>query len=132
MNSAITTTRGKHLVKHQFQPGISGNPNGRPRGSNNFLTLLRKCYPDGIRSDDNQYDIQEALIRKTTDMALAGNARMMEMILSYTFGKSSDAFEQYIQINEVQGNTDRVVLDATNPIIMNAIQTVQNELMKYS
>jgi hypothetical protein len=37
-----TVGYGKPPQKHQFKPGQSGNPNGRPKGSKNLATILKE------------------------------------------------------------------------------------------
>ena len=40
------STAKKQQVGIPFKPGQSGNPDGRPKGSKNYLTLLEKALKD--------------------------------------------------------------------------------------
>jgi len=55
-----------------FEPGQSGNPNGRPKGSRNAVTLLAESLLDGEA---------EAIIRKLVEKALDGNSSAMRLAL---------------------------------------------------
>src|SRR5258705_8372463 len=55
-----------------FQPGQSGNPNGRPKGSRNASTLALEALLDGEA---------EALTRKAVDLALAGDITALRLCL---------------------------------------------------
>ena len=57
---------------HGFQPGVSGNPSGRPRGSRNKATLAAEILLEGEA---------EALTRKAIAMALEGDATAMRLCL---------------------------------------------------
>ena len=56
----------------QFQPGQSGNPNGRPKGSRNAATLALESLLDGEA---------EALTRKAVELALAGDIAALRLCL---------------------------------------------------
>lgn len=56
----------------QFQPGQSGNPNGRPKGSRNAATLALESLLDGEA---------EALTRKAVELALAGDITALRLCL---------------------------------------------------
>jgi hypothetical protein len=51
-----------------FQPGQSGNPNGRPKGSRNRVTLTIEALIE---------DRSEEIIKKTIEKAVAGDANML-------------------------------------------------------
>ncbi len=57
---------------HGFQPGQSGNPSGRPRGSRNRTTLAAQALLDGEG---------EKLTRKAIDMAHAGDTVCLRLCL---------------------------------------------------
>jgi hypothetical protein len=56
----------------QFQPGQSGNPSGRPRGSRNATTLALESLLDGEA---------EVLTRKAIDLALTGDITALRLCL---------------------------------------------------
>ena len=56
----------------RFQPGQSGNPNGRPRGSRNVTTRLVETLLEGEA---------EELTRKAIELAKGGDAPVLRMVL---------------------------------------------------
>src|SRR5262249_26267150 len=55
-----------------FEPGQSGNPSGRPKGSRNKATALAEKLLDGE---------SEAVLRKLLEMALAGDSAALRLCL---------------------------------------------------
>ena len=55
-----------------FEPGNSGNPNGRPRGSRNKVTLAIEKLLDGEA---------EALTRKAIELAKAGDMQALRLCM---------------------------------------------------
>ncbi|MFK4720541.1 hypothetical protein ABIE89_001641 [Bradyrhizobium niftali] len=56
----------------RFQPGQSGNPSGRPRGSRNRTTLAVEALLDGEA---------ETLTRKAIDLAVGGDIQALRICL---------------------------------------------------
>ena len=56
----------------RFEPGQSGNPSGRPRGSRNATTLALEALLDGQA---------EALTQKAIDLALTGDMAALRLCL---------------------------------------------------
>jgi hypothetical protein len=71
MNRAPDNTEAKQGAT-QFQPGQSGNPNGRPKGSRNRSTLALETLLDGQA---------EALTQKAIELALAGDMAALRLCL---------------------------------------------------
>jgi hypothetical protein len=61
---------------NRFQKGVSGNPNGRPKGSRNSATIAAEAMLDGEA---------EALTRKAIDMALAGDTVALKLCIDRIF-----------------------------------------------
>ncbi|MHB1527776.1 MAG: DUF5681 domain-containing protein [Candidatus Dormibacteria bacterium] len=61
---------------HGFQPGTSGNPSGRPRGSRNKATLAAETLLEGEA---------EALTRKAVELALQGDAVALRLCIERVY-----------------------------------------------
>jgi len=70
---------GKPPKAHQFKPGISGNPSGRPKGKKNEATLVRELLDRKIsvqeRGKTRRIAMLEALLRRILEDALRGNIK---------------------------------------------------------
>jgi hypothetical protein len=68
--------RAENTVKLQrgkpFEPGNSGNPNGRPRGSRNKVTIAIEALLEGEG---------EALTRKAIELAKAGDMQALRLCM---------------------------------------------------
>lgn len=64
---------------HKFQPGKSGNPAGRPKGSKNAVTLLRLAIEGELRQQMKN-EMPEVL-SKAIGMAKEGNEAMIKMLM---------------------------------------------------
>jgi hypothetical protein len=63
---------GDTLRGRRFEPGVSGNPNGRPKGSRNKATMALEALLD---------DEAEVLTRKAVEKALAGDPIALRLCL---------------------------------------------------
>lgn len=76
---------GRPPRETQFRPGQSGNPKGRPRGSKNFASVMKKVLTRRIKVTQNgaqrQIPTQEAFAHLLTTRALAGDAKAMSLLL---------------------------------------------------
>jgi hypothetical protein len=70
MNDDSETTGAKQDTR--FQPGQSGNPGGRPKGSRNKATLALESLLDGQA---------EALTQKAIELALTGDMTALRLCL---------------------------------------------------
>lgn len=68
-------------VHSRFQPGVSGNPSGRAKGSQNFKTLLDRILKEEIPLIDGDRSRKvskaEAITRRLVIGALKGDLRSM-------------------------------------------------------
>jgi len=61
MEEITEKTDGKQPKPWQFQPGQSGNPDGRPKGSRNFTSKVREALEQIAEGRD--YTYEEAFIK---------------------------------------------------------------------
>ena len=66
------TTSASQKGKKGFQPGKSGNPKGRPKGSRNKSTLLLEALLDEQSAE---------VTRKCVDLALAGDSSALRLVM---------------------------------------------------
>ena len=80
--------------EHQFQPGQSGNPAGRPKGQRSLQADLRKELASltSFRDGDRLIEIskQEVLIKKLVASAMDGDPRAVATVLSMGLRISND------------------------------------------
>jgi hypothetical protein len=73
--------------RHQFQPGQSGNPTGRPKGTRNLKSDLREELAEIITIREGGRDIsmskQRALIKRLVNSAIDGDARAINTLMSF-------------------------------------------------
>ncbi len=76
----------KPPARTRFQPGQSGNPNGRPKGSVNLKTDLRSELSEQIRIREGERSLkvskQRAMLKALVAKALKGDARAANVILT--------------------------------------------------
>lgn len=75
---------GKPPKKYQFKPGQSGNKKGRPKKSNNAMTILNKRLASNITVKEGERKVQisklDALVMQTINAGLKGNLKATSMI----------------------------------------------------
>jgi len=72
---------------HQFRPGQTGNPNGRPKGTRNFKSDLREELSEITSFREGGRDIsiskQRALIKRVVASAIDGDTRSIATLMSF-------------------------------------------------
>jgi hypothetical protein len=79
----------ERLKQHAFQPGVSGNPNGRPKeimGAAYRRALLRK-----IPNDADGRIFADAVAQKMIDMAMKGDVKAVAEVTDRIDGKPSQS-----------------------------------------
>lgn len=70
----------------QFKAGQSGNPKGRQRGAKGLNTLARDTLTSKVRvrtpDGEKRMSKMEAVLQKTIELAMKGNARAIMMLFS--------------------------------------------------
>src|ERR1700736_7042413 len=83
--------------EHQFRPGQSGNPSGRPKGARNFKMELREELSElvTVRDGDREIEVskQRALIKSLVAAAIEGNQRAAASVLAMCVRMLADAEE---------------------------------------
>jgi hypothetical protein len=114
---------GKPPKDHQFQPGQSGNPRGRPKGAKNMATIIREELNTrvSIRTGDTVRTVSKihASIIVATNRALKGDVRAFQTIIKLVekYGEfapeAGPAHPTTIQIQFVKPDGSVVPLEET-------------------
>src|SRR6185437_2958690 len=74
-------------VHSRFKPGQSGNPSGRPKGSQNFKTLFEKVLKEQVSlregADVRKVSKAEAIMRALVVSALKGESRSIGTLFRF-------------------------------------------------
>lgn len=101
----------------KFRPGQSGNPNGRPKGAKNAITLLKQSLELQLR-EQAKPQIGKVL-KKAIDLALAGDRMMIKLLLELHMSKTAHQEDEKGGKSQVavviQNLTDRPV---SQPILI--------------
>jgi hypothetical protein len=97
---------------HQFRPGQSGNPTGRPKGARNFKSELREELSELVTIRDGEREIQvskqRALIKTLVAAAIKGNQRAAATLLAICVRVLADAEDD----EAIEGIGDRDIVEA--------------------
>jgi hypothetical protein len=96
---------------HQFKPGQSGNPKGRPKGRKNEATMLDELLfqriPVRQGGRDLRMTVVEAMFRRLAEDALKGNIKAAGFLFNRLSAISSDQPQQTELMED-----DQAVLEA--------------------
>jgi hypothetical protein len=77
---------GKPPRAHQFKPGESGNPTGRPTGARSETTILQSLLQQKIglneRGKTRKITLHEAILRRIVEDCLKGNTKSAAFLLN--------------------------------------------------
>jgi hypothetical protein len=106
--SAVAPVGYKNPPVHtRFQPGQSGNPSGRPKGSENLRTIFQRILKEevSLREGDQTRKISkaEAIMRHMVVGALKGDARSANAVfrIAEQVGEFEEAGSDITQIKRV-------------------------------
>jgi hypothetical protein len=98
--------------EHQFRPGQSGNPSGRPKGARNFKSELREELSElvTVRDGDREIEVskQRALIKSMVAAAIDGNQRAAASVLAMCVRMLADAEDD----DAIEDVGDREIVEA--------------------
>jgi hypothetical protein len=76
---------GKPPKQHQYQPGQSGNPKGRPKGAKSTSTLLRETLDRKIEvrtgATVRKVSVRETILIRIAEAALKGDIKSAQFLL---------------------------------------------------
>ena len=102
---------GKPPKAHQFKPGKSGNPKGRPKGAKSEATILLELLNRKIEIRQNgkirKITILEGIFHKLAEDSLKGNTKSAAFVLNRLSAIASTASTE----SEISPD-DKAVLDA--------------------
>ncbi|EKS31803.1 DUF5681 domain-containing protein [Afipia clevelandensis] len=102
---------GKPPKAHQFKPGKSGNPKGRPEGAKSEATILLELLNRKVEMRQNgkirKITILEGILSKLTEDSLRGNTKSAAFVLNRLAAIASTASTE----SEINPD-DKAVLDA--------------------
>lgn len=71
----------------KFIPGVSGNPNGRPKGSRNRITLMKLMAEEAVREGNAEKML--AVCRTVIEQAIDGDKDSQKLVWSAVMSKSN-------------------------------------------
>ena len=88
----------KKVIGKPFKPGVSGNPNGRPKKGYAIADIIAAKL-EGI-DDESKKSNLETIISKITDKALEGDLQAFDRLMDRTVGKAVQYRVEDITISE--------------------------------
>ncbi len=87
--------------ENQFQPGQSGNPRGRPKGSKNFDTLFEEAMSSQLTVNRNgkrqKITTRQAVILKLAEQGLGGEKQSLFKLVDLLRAHDEKAVEQAVE-----------------------------------
>lgn len=71
-----------------FQPGQSGNPKGRPKGSRNLSAILKDMLDQDVEEDGEMVKFSDAIVKRLIQKANKGDIKAIQEIFDRTEGKA--------------------------------------------
>ena len=89
----------KDIKKHEFKPGQSGNPNGRPKGSPNRSTIAKKWLEtkidlnNPITGEKQKLTLEEAITLAQIQEAQDGSTKAYNALMDSAHGKAPQSVD---------------------------------------
>lgn len=105
---------GKPPQASRFKKGVSGNPNGRPKGRRNvaavFARTLREKVVINEHGQRRTITKLEAAVKQFVNQAASGNLRALQMLV--TFAQDAEAHENMSSpAGSILGEVDQRVIE---------------------
>lgn len=79
-----------------FQPGQSGNPEGRQKGTKNMSTILKEMLELETEVEGVRMTYKDAIIKKLIKKSNAGNMKAIQEVFDRTEGKAKQEIKHDI------------------------------------
>ncbi len=86
-----------------FQPGVSGNPKGKPKGARHFSTLLKEAIIKVAEGDAEPAD--RMIVKQLVDKAKKGDLQAIDRVLDRVDGKAEQTINLDADIHTDDGLT---------------------------
>jgi hypothetical protein len=110
----------------QIKPGERRNPNGRPKGSRNFNTILRQLMekPMTLTIDGQKIKVsgREAIAYRVFQKAVAGDAKCIEILRSI-----DHEFELELMTKQAQKHSETDVSSSDKAILSDFLKSMKNK-----
>ena len=106
MQDDASPSGGKLPRKYGFQKGISGNPNGRPKGSKNKITLMKLALEGELRTQMKPHMAQ--ILSVAIQKAIDGDQAMIKLLLDKTLPTTKASEDDAPAKEKVQIFIDRL------------------------
>lgn len=114
MSSATKGKKGELRAKDgTFLPGKSGNPNGRPKGRKNQLTVLKQDLEIALREGLDPHKIK-AVVDSMVELALQGNVGAGKLILDKVVSNARESEDE----KETSGGL-KIIIEHANVDVTN-------------
>lgn len=114
LSSATKGKKGELRAKDgTFLPGKSGNPNGRPKGRKNQLTVLKQDLEIALREGLDPHKIK-AVVDSMVELALQGNVGAGKLILDKVVSNARESEDE----KETSGGL-KIIIEHANVDVTN-------------
>ncbi|WP_288458624.1 DUF5681 domain-containing protein [uncultured Sphingomonas sp.] len=108
----------------RFQKGRSGNPKGRPKGARGVDAVLKEIMNEkiAVKTAGGRQKMRRkvAMLHRAVDLALAGNTRMMELVLRRLDNAETREFAEVIRSDASTPSATAAVIPSRLPVTFDA------------